>query len=94
MGKIQCPGLKTRGLLVVAKFSVGCKCHNHDAFKELSDSDSIYKTSSHDFSIKELHWLKAKSQKTNKQTKKTKQIIVVLVVVLVMWLKKEFQNQS
>ena len=38
--------------------NVRCKCHNHDAFKEYSDSDRLYKTTSHDFSIKELQWLK------------------------------------
>ena len=58
MGKVKHPGPKTRGQLLVDKFSVGCKCHNHDAFKEFSDSDRIYKTTSHDFSIKEVHWLK------------------------------------
>ena len=58
MGKVKRPGPKTRGQLVVDKFSVVCKCHNHDAFKEFSDSDRIYKTTSHDFSIRELHWLK------------------------------------
>ena len=55
MGKVKRPGPKTRGHLVVNKFSVGCKCHNRDAFKEFSDSGRIYKTISHDFSIKELH---------------------------------------
>ena len=58
MGKVKRPGPKARRQLVVEKFSVGCKCHNHDAFKEFSDSDGIYKTASHDFSIRELHWLK------------------------------------
>ena len=58
MGKVQRTGTKTRGQLVVDKFSVGCRCHNYDAFKEYSDSDRIYKTKSHDFSIKELQWLK------------------------------------
>ena len=43
---------------VVSKFFVGSKCHNHHAFKEFSDSDWIYRTTSHDFSIKELHWMK------------------------------------
>ena len=55
MGKVKRPRPKTRGQLVVDKFSVEFKCHNHDAFKEFSDSDRIYKTASHDFSIKELH---------------------------------------
>ena len=43
---------------IVDKVSVGCKCHNHNAFKEYSVSDRIYKTASHDYSIKELHSLK------------------------------------
>ena len=58
MGKVKRPGPKTRRQLVVNKFSVRCKCPNHDAFKEYSDSDRLYKTTSHDFSIKELQWLK------------------------------------
>ena len=56
MGKFKRPGPKTRGQLVADKFSVGCKCHNHDAFKEYSDSDRLYKTQSRDFSIKERHY--------------------------------------
>ena len=56
MGKVKCPGPKTRGQLVVEKLFVGCKCHNHDAFKKYFDSDRIYKTTSHDF--KELQRLK------------------------------------
>ena len=43
MGKVKCPGPKTRGQLVVNKFSVVCKCYNHDAFKEYSDSDRLTK---------------------------------------------------
>ena len=63
MGNVKRPGPKTRGQLVVDKFSVGCKCHNHDAFKEYSNSDRLCKTTSHDFSIKELQWLKDISPK-------------------------------
>ena len=33
MGKVKHPGPKARGKLVVDTFSVGCKHHNHDAFK-------------------------------------------------------------
>ena len=54
MGKVKQPGPKTRGQLVADKFSVGCKCHNHDAFKEYSDSDRLYKTKS--ISIKKQHY--------------------------------------
>ena len=52
MGKVKPIGTKTWGQLVLDKFSVGCKCHDYDAFKEYSDSDRIYKTKSHNFSIK------------------------------------------
>ena len=32
MGKVKRLGPRTRGQLVVVKFSVGCKCHNHNVF--------------------------------------------------------------
>ena len=33
---------------VFCKFSVECKCHNHDAFREFPDFDRICKILSHD----------------------------------------------
>ena len=35
MAEVKRPGPKTRGQLVVDKFSNECKCYYHDAFKEL-----------------------------------------------------------
>ena len=57
-GKVKCTGPKTGGQLFLTQCSVGCRCHNLRAFKELSNLDRIHKTASHGFSITELHWLK------------------------------------
>ena len=52
MGKVKSPGPKTRGQLFVDKFSVGCKCHDHDAFKNiLIPIDRTKPQAMHDFSI-------------------------------------------
>ena len=57
MGKVKRSGPRTRSSTTVDKFTASCKCNNHDAFQNYSVSKRLFKTSSHDYSKRELKWL-------------------------------------
>ena len=58
MGKVKRSGPRTRSSATVDKFTASCKCSNHDAFQNYCLSKRLFKTSSHDYSKRELQWLK------------------------------------